>query len=153
MRSSLALAGLVSGFTWLDLGQEQIAVDPEVRQQIEARAISRPLESKVFERYRIAWEDRNKYVIDHFIPLELGGSNSLDNLWPELIHLDVNGKDLGAVTKHRLEDRLIDLVHSGVISLTEAQHATAEDWVKAYEKYVGPLPDFPLDVRNGMTSR
>jgi uncharacterized protein (TIGR02246 family) len=36
MRSLLALAGLVFGFTWLGLGQEQNTVDPEVRQQIEA---------------------------------------------------------------------------------------------------------------------
>ena len=36
MRSLLALAGLVFGFAWLGLGQEQNTVDPEVRQQIEA---------------------------------------------------------------------------------------------------------------------
>jgi uncharacterized protein (TIGR02246 family) len=36
MRSLLALAGLVFGFTWLGVGQEQNTVDPEVRQEIEA---------------------------------------------------------------------------------------------------------------------
>jgi hypothetical protein len=36
MRSLLALAGLVFGFTWLGVGQEQNTMDPEVRQQIEA---------------------------------------------------------------------------------------------------------------------
>ena len=36
MRSLLALAGLVFGFTWLGVGQEQNTTDPEVRQQIEA---------------------------------------------------------------------------------------------------------------------
>jgi hypothetical protein len=37
----------------------------------------------VLNRYNIPLADRNKYKIVHIIPIACGGSNSLDNLWPQ----------------------------------------------------------------------
>ncbi len=65
----------------------------------------------------------------------------MDNLWPEPMRLNVEGRDLGAVTKDRLEERLAELVRFDELPLAEAQKAIAKDWVKAYERYVGALPD------------
>lgn len=33
--------------------------------------------------YSITPENRNKFKIDHYIPLCMGGSNNIDNLWPQ----------------------------------------------------------------------
>ena len=36
---------------------------------------------RIFEKYHVDWDDRNKYTVDHIIPLSLGGSNL--GIWPE----------------------------------------------------------------------
>ena len=33
--------------------------------------------------YGIAWSKHSHFEVDHLIPLELGGSNAITNLWPE----------------------------------------------------------------------
>jgi hypothetical protein len=50
----------------------------------------------------------------------VGGSNSIRNLWFEPLRLNVNGYDLGAVTKDALEERLHWMVVSGQFDLKEA---------------------------------
>lgn len=42
---------------------------------------------KVYELYGIAEENRHRYTIDHIIPLSIGGSNDIKNLWAE--HKDI----------------------------------------------------------------
>jgi hypothetical protein len=66
----------------------------------------------VFAAYHIAWEERHNYELDHLASLEIGGSNSQRNLWPEPLRLNVGGKDEGTITKDRLENRLGELVRS-----------------------------------------
>jgi hypothetical protein len=41
------------------------------------------VKKKVYEEYGIATHGPREFEVDHLIPLELGGSNSLRNLWPE----------------------------------------------------------------------
>jgi Protein of unknown function (DUF4236) len=96
----------------------------------------------VFAAYGIAWADRSNYELDHLVSLEIGGSNSARNLWPEPLRLDVGGKDEGAITKDRLENKLGQLVRSGGLDLKEAQKEEAANWVEAYQRLIGPLPDF-----------
>jgi len=71
--------------------------------------------------------------VDHLISLELGGSNSLKNLWPQsYVTLPYN-----AHKKDVLENKLHALVCSGAIDLKTAQHEIATDWIGAYRKHVG----------------
>jgi hypothetical protein len=74
--------------------------------------------------------------------LEIGGSNSQRNLWPEPLRLNVGGKDAGAISKDRLENRLGELVRSGALDLKTAQKMEIENWVQAYQRLLGPLPDY-----------
>jgi len=72
-----------------------------------------------------------QYEIDHFIPLELGGSNDPENLWPQSYVIP-----WGAHVKDALENKLHRMVCAGQISLTNAQAAIKTNWLQAYDKYV-----------------
>jgi len=96
----------------------------------------------VFKAYGIPWSTHAKYEVDHFWSLEVGGSNDIKNLWPEPYHLNVQGKDLGARTKDKIEDKLGALVRSGKMTGADARLLIAHDWTIAYIKFCGPLPDF-----------
>ena len=73
--------------------------------------------------------------IDHVVPLELGGSNDIANLFPE----GANAHP-GYRAKDRLENRLHDLVCSGAMSLSAARAGIAADWVDLYRKVFGTAP-------------
>jgi hypothetical protein len=79
-----------------------------------------------------------QYEIDHDVSLELGGSNDINNLWPE-----PNDKKTSN-TKDGLENKLHTLVCNHSIRLKTAQAAIRGDWTKAYRKYVGPLGTYKL---------
>lgn len=63
---------------------------------------------------------------DHLIPLELGGSNALTNLWPEPI--------ASAHIKDRLENELHARVCSGQLTIQDAQSCIAVNWVTCWER-------------------
>jgi hypothetical protein len=98
------------------------------------RDVPDSLKAAVYARYGVAWVPY-AHEVDHLISLELGGSNSIRNLWPE----PYAGR-WGATTKDVLENRLHDLVCAGQVSLASAQHQEATDWVAAYRRYVGAQP-------------
>jgi hypothetical protein len=99
-----------------------------------ARDVSDAEKADVYDRYGITWVPYH-HEIDHLISLELGGSNAIQNLWPE----PYAGR-WGARTKDVLENRLHELVCDGRLSLASAQQQEARDWVAAYRKYVGGPP-------------
>ncbi len=71
------------------------------------------------------------YEEDHLISLELGGSpTDPKNLWPEPYTLTINGENLGARIKDKVENYLHDQVCAGNIPLADAQQQIATDWVK-----------------------
>lgn len=73
--------------------------------------------------------------VDHLISLELGGSNSIANLFPEKLTYP-NGQP-GYRVKDRLENAAHDAVCSGRITLTYAQHQIAANWEVLYKKLFG----------------
>ena len=87
------------------------------------RIVSRRLRRDVFIEYHIAPQQRNRYTLDHLIPLELGGANNIRNLWPQL-RSDAKKKD-------RVENRLHNMVCRGVLPLARAQMRIAKDWTTA----------------------
>ncbi len=87
--------------------------------------------------YRDRW--LRDYEEDHLIPLELGGSPaSPANLWPEPHHAPGGW---GSYAKDRLENRLNHLVCRGRLSLASARRIIAANWVAAYRRFLGPVPD------------
>ena len=99
------------------------------------RNVPQSVKNEVYRRYGITSHAPAEYEVDHLISLELGGSNSIKNLFPEKYNMV-----LGARVKDRLENKLHSLVCKGQLDLRVAQQAIASDWVAAYQQYVGPLP-------------
>ncbi|HEY6275333.1 MAG TPA: hypothetical protein VIX86_03295 [Streptosporangiaceae bacterium] len=82
-----------------------------------------------YPHYRIPASAESE--LDHLVPLELGGSNDITNLWPEV----------GPIpnTKDRVENALNHAVCDGQVSLAAAQLAIASDWLTA-EVRLGLVP-------------
>jgi len=66
---------------------------------------------------------RRGYVIDHLVPLELGGANDVRNLWPQPRN-EAHAKD-------RVEDALHEAVCSARMRLVDAQQRIVRDWERA----------------------
>ncbi|MBI3793836.1 MAG: HNH endonuclease [Nitrospinae bacterium] len=93
-------------------------------------AVDPAMEAEVFKRYEMnpkRWPCPCE--VDHFIPLELGGSGDLDNLWPQPYHTDV-----GARMKDSVEKRLHRELCAGSVSLERAQEIIKDDWYACYLK-------------------
>jgi hypothetical protein len=102
----------------------------------KVRDVPAEMKREVYQEYGITSHGSGDYEVDHLIPLELGGSNSIKNLWPES-HRTL---PWNAQVKDRLESKLHQLVCSGQLDLQTAQRAIAADWIGAYKMYVSPNP-------------
>ena len=47
------------------------------------RNVPRDLKEAVAKRYAVKLSDFHLYEFDHYIPLNAGGANDIDNLWPQ----------------------------------------------------------------------
>jgi hypothetical protein len=102
----------------------------------KVRNVPAAMKREVYEEYGITSHSSGDYEVDHLIPLELGGSNSIKNLWPE----SHRTSPWNAQVKDRLEGKLHELVCSGRLDLKTAQQAIASNWIEAYKTYVSPNP-------------
>ena len=104
------------------------------------RNVSGSLKLQVYRRYGMPGPSgtfpgtsvQGPWEVDHLVSLELGGSNDITNLWPESY-----AQPMGAHQKDALENRLHHMVCADLLTVEEAQHDIATDWVAAYRKYVG----------------
>jgi hypothetical protein len=129
---SLILAANVSA-------QEGLVPNPKLtpgrvaRTEKERSGVTLKLEQKVFARYRLPWARRADFKIDHLIPLELGGADTLDNLWPQSLRT----KPYGADRKELLTEVLLEQIRTGRMTLAQTQEEIRKDWIDAFIDYVG----------------
>ena len=97
------------------------------------RNVPSSVKRQAYDEYGIASHEPGEYEVDHLISLELGGSNSIRNLWPESFRT----QPWNAHTKDRLENELHRLVCAGQLDLATAQQEIAGDWVIAYHRHFG----------------
>lgn len=98
----------------------------------KVRDVPESVKNEVYREYGITSHQPGEYEVDHLISLELGGSNSVKNLWPEKYTGPWNAHE-----KDKLEDRLHAQVCSGAIDLKTAQREISDDWTATYVKYFG----------------
>lgn len=109
-----------------------------------ARHVSKLLKWQVFILYGFAapgepldlkrlHELEMQFEIDHFVSLELGGSNDIKNLWPQAYAAPVvSMQTMGARQKDVVETELHRRIKKGQITLKQAQDIILTDWVRAY---------------------
>jgi len=84
------------------------------------RNVPESVKRSVYAEYGITTHVPRSYEVDHLVSLELGGNNSVANLWPEI--------SPGYHEKDGIENRLHHAVCSGSVSLRTAQRQIARDW-------------------------
>ena len=93
------------------------------------RSVSTSLRKKVYQEYNIAYPPpTGSYEVDHLIPLELGGSNDIANLFPESALPTPGFKE-----KDLVENYLHNEVCARRIDLSSAQKQIANNWLAVYQ--------------------
>jgi hypothetical protein len=82
--------------------------------------VSRATKAQVFKRYGIKERQRSRFHVDLLVPLELGGTTALRNLWPQ--------PRADRAAKDHVEESLHALVCSHHIDLVFAQQSIAQNW-------------------------
>jgi hypothetical protein len=66
--------------------------------------------------------------LDHLVPLELGGADTLDNIWPQCGPAGVRLNQRYFRLKDMVENYLAAQVKAGRMDLEAARHGIAQDW-------------------------
>jgi hypothetical protein len=93
------------------------------------RNVTETEKNQDYAEYGIASHTTGEYEVDHFVSLELGGSNDISNLFPEAAN-----PAPGFHEKDKVENYLHEQVCSGAITLQEAQREIATDWYAVYQR-------------------
>ena len=92
------------------------------------RKVSTSLKKKVYAEYNLPYpQKRGSYEADHLIPLELGGSNDIANLFPE-----AKLPFPGFPEKDLVENYLHQEVCAHRVALSVAQKIIAQDWTEIH---------------------
>jgi hypothetical protein len=119
-------AACTPGAVFRNATQQQICTYGYTR---SVRNVPYSEKSQAYAEYGIYHHSSGQYEVDHLIPLELGGSNDIANLWPEA----ANPKP-GFHEKDKVENYLHDQVCSGTMSLKDAQTEIATNWLTVYNR-------------------
>lgn len=98
------------------------------------RHVTEAMKRQVLDRYGIPWADHAAYEVDHWYSLEIGGSNSLANLWPQRWK-----PEPGARQKDVVETAAHRAICKGTITIAQAQDAI-RNWYEVYKKLKGLAP-------------
>jgi hypothetical protein len=91
----------------------------------KVRHVTETTKNKVFAEYGIKTHSGATYEVDHLVPLELGGSNSIANLFPEAA-----SPTPGFHQKDKLENKTHSRACAGQGDWRAMQRQIAKDWTK-----------------------
>jgi hypothetical protein len=94
------------------------------------RHVTAATKRQVYASYGIAHHSRGQYEVDHLVPLEGGGSNAIENLFPEPAY-----PKPGFHQKDALENRMRAKICSGAANLRSTQRAIAGNWLRLYNSW------------------
>ncbi len=93
------------------------------------RDVPESVANQVYAEYGITSHGPAQFEVDHLVPLELGGSNDISNLWAQPAI-----PSPGFPQKDMVENFLHDQVCSGKMSLADAQRSIATNWVTVFNQ-------------------
>jgi hypothetical protein len=97
------------------------------------RDVSAATKEQVYAEYGVSYpQPLGAYEVDHFIPLEIGGSNDIKNLW-----LEPATPAPGFHQKDQFENFEHGQVCNGKISVAEAQSRMVSNWYFYWQEEVG----------------
>ena len=98
---------------------------------IKSRNVTQSTKIKVYKQYGVSVDTcRKGCKIDHLIPLSIGGSNDITNLWPHEY-----GAEWTVFEKTRLEVLLRKEICNSGMPIAEAQSCIATNWTTCYNKF------------------
>lgn len=93
--------------------------------------MSLPVQTAVYDSYGYFLPaQQHKYILDYLVPITLGGSTRISNVWPAAT------KGTGFYQKTQLDHVLRSMVCQRSITLATAQQALEQDWYAAWLRYV-----------------
>ena len=92
------------------------------------RNVPQSLKKQVYAEYGVTHRVKGQYEVDHLVPLELGGSNDIANLFPESAE-----PRPGFHEKDKVENYLHEQVCSGRVDLRKAQAIIANNWLVVWK--------------------
>ena len=114
----------------------EVLQNPEFRTEcVRNDATTESQKAETYKWYNIPHPDPNTGAmqtceLDHLISLELGGSDQLENLWPQCGPPGVVLVERYFKQKDTVENYLAKQVKDGLIDLGEAQKGIATDWTR-----------------------
>jgi hypothetical protein len=135
----LFLAVAVLAIATTALAQQSLLPNPKLTpgraatSEKDRGGVTVAMEQKVFARYRLPWSWRAQFKIDHLIPLELGGADTIDNLWPQ----SLRARPYGPNRKELLAEVFLQKIRTGKMTLAQAQEEISRDWIDAFVDHVG----------------
>jgi hypothetical protein len=79
--------------------------------------------------------------LDHLVSLELGGADTLDNIWPQCGPDEVSLSERYFKLKDTVENYLARQVKNGQMELAAAQQGIATDWTQFLSDAQSACPD------------
>ena len=126
MRNGLPDPDCTPGAVFADVTAEQIC---QRGYASSVRDVSTETKRQVYAEYGIAERTTGEYEVDHLVPLEVGGSNDVANLWPEAAE-----PRPGCHEKDAVEDYLHAQVCNNGEPLDQAQREVAQNWLSVYDR-------------------
>jgi hypothetical protein len=99
------------------------------------KATSAKTKASTYSTYLLPHPEHNQGAyqtceLDHLVSLELGGADTLDNIWPQCGPSDVTLRERFFKQKDTVENYLAEQVDRGLIPLADAQSGIASDWTQ-----------------------
>ena len=111
----------------------------------ERRRVSSEVHRLAFTEYGFTYpQPRGAFEVDHLIPLELGGDNTISNLWAEAAE-----PAPGFHQKDKVENYLHRQVCAGAMTLVDAQRQIATDWLRVWTQIEGEASATPVGPDEG----
>src|SRR6185436_7192677 len=131
-------ASCTPGAIFIDATKEAICVSVYTK---TVRSVFSSLKKKVYAEYGITQTPEfGTYEVDHLIPLALGGSNDIANLFPEAASPAPGFKEKDVVEVYLQQE-----VCAGRVDLSVAQYQIATNWVLIYNNLE---PNIIRDIKN-----